>query len=109
MRRIFSLIIVMAMIFALRATTYAAPFLVCDEYKNPPPGNSCLPDAFLVQLDNNGIWIPTPAQVSPSTGSTRLYFDLSGVAAGPHTAKVKAKCSQQKSESVESAPFPFRK
>ena len=108
MRRIFSLIIVMAMMFVLSVTTYAAPFLVCDEYKNPPPGNSCLPDTFLVQVDN-GAWIQTPAQVSPNTGNTRLYFDLSGVAAGPHTAKVKAKCSQQKSESVESAPFPFRK
>ena len=108
MRRIFPLIIVMAMIFGLRVTTYAAPFLVCDEYKTPPPRNTCLPDTFLVQLDN-GVWIQTPAHVNPNTGNTRLYFDLSGVPAGSHTVKVKAKCSQRNSESAESPPFSFRK
>lgn len=100
----------MAMIFGLSVTTYAGPFLVCDEYTAPPPRNSCLPDFFLVQLDN-GKWIPSPAQVNPKTGNTRLYFDLSGVAAGMHTVKVKAKCSQQTPVRVsdESTPFSFTK
>jgi hypothetical protein len=108
MRRIFPLIIVMAMLFGLRVTTYAAPFLVCDEYTTPPPRNTCLPDTFLVQLDN-GVWIQTPAQVNPNTGNTRLHFDLSGLPAGSHTVKVKAKCSQRNLESAESTPFSFMK
>ena len=108
MRRIFSLIIVMAMIFGLRVTTYAAPFLVCDEYTAPSSGNKCLPDTFLVQFDN-GVWIQTPAQVNPNTGNTRLHFDLSGLPAGSHIVKVKAKCSQRNSESAESPPFSFMK
>ena len=108
MRRIFPLIIVMAMIFGLGVTTYAAPFLVCDEYTTPPSRNTCLPDTFLVKLDN-GVWIQTPAQVNPNTGNTRLYFDLSGLPAGSHTVKVKAKCSQRNSVSDESTPFSFRK
>jgi len=108
MTRMFSLTIVMVMIFGLTVSTYAGPFLVCDEYTTPPPRNSCLPDTFLVQLDN-GRWIPSPAQVNPNTGSTRLYYDLSGVAAGSHTVKVKAKCSQRNLVSDASTSFSFTK
>ncbi len=108
MTRMFSLTIVTVMIFGLTVSTYAGPFLVCDEYTNPPSGGSCLPDTFLVQVDN-GAWIQTPAQVIPTTGNTRLYYDLSGVPAGSHTVKVKAKCSQQNSVSAESTAFSFTK
>jgi hypothetical protein len=86
----------------------AGPFLVCDEYTNPPPRNVCLPDTFLVQFDS-GPWIPTPAQVMQNTGNTRLYYDLSGVPAGLHTVKAKARCTRQNLESGESAHFSFKK
>ena len=108
MTRMFSLTIVMVMIFGLTVSTYAGPFLVCDEYTPPPSGDRCLPDTFLVQLDN-GVWIQTPAQVNPNTGNTRLYYDLSGVPAGSHTVKVKAKCSQRNLVSDESTTFSFMK
>ena len=108
MRRIFPLIIAMAMIFGLRVTTYAAPFLVSDEYKTAPPRSTCLPDTYLVQFDN-GVWIQTSAQVNPKTGNPRLYFDLSGLPAGSHTVKIKAKCSHRNLESAESTTFSFRK
>ena len=103
-----ALIISLLLIQFSIGTSYAGPFLVCDEYTNPPPRNSCIPDTFLVQL-NNEPWEPTPAQVMPNTGNTRLYYDLSGVPAGSHTMKVKAKCSQRNLESAESAPFSFMK
>ena len=108
MRRKFPLIIVMALIFVLSVTACAGQFLVCDEYKASPPRKTCLPDTFLVQFDN-GVWIQTPAHVNPNTGNTRLYFDLSGVPAGSHTVKAKAKCSQLNLESAESTTFLFTK
>lgn len=108
MIRMFSFTIVIVMIFGLTVSSYAGPFLVCDEYRNPPSGDSCLPDTFLVQLDN-GVWTQTPARVNPNTGNARLYYDLSGVPAGSHTVKVKAKCSQRNAVSAESAPFSFMK
>jgi hypothetical protein len=108
MRKIFSFIIALAIIFGLGVTTDAAPFLVCDEYTNPPPRGKCLPDTFLVQF-NGGGWISTPAQVIQNTGNTRLHYDLSGLPAGSYTVKTKAKCSQSNLESGESTPFLFRK
>lgn len=107
MGKMFSLLTIILVVVLFCGTALAAPFLVCDEYVNPPVGGVCLPDQFLVQFDG-GVWLTSAAQTMPN-GNVRLHYDLATLATGNHTAKAKARCSSWNLESGESLPFVFSK
>lgn len=83
----------------------ASPWLECDVYS--PPGNGqCLPDQFLVEL-NNGGWIESNA--CPINGSVKLHYDLATLAPGTYTLQVAAYCSIPDVGSPETKMIHIRK
>jgi hypothetical protein len=86
-----------------------AGFLVSTEYIKLPANtdNFDLPNQFSVQI-NAGAWNVSPAQTMPSS-NTRLNYDLSSLAPGNYTIKVRAKNILWSLESGDSLPFVYSK